>query len=662
MDDSKAIAAIRDARPPATDRFTYLTIVEANLSAAVLPTLNEILQDAELTQEIGWDLVYNLVNLPGSDACLETIARLGNPREVILKVLETLELVSQDDDGYQSDDEGEKPPPTQAAVSLTHKFITLLGILAILHTRIKTKYPSRFLAQTLQTVYRTYRPNQEMTAAVINLVHSLSGRRRPALPSRKSSVNVANPDQDGDTSKNAPDPEADKDQRQDPSEDAMQQRLLLSFVTCVLETYVNGNDMAWAARLLEFYNPGKIIPGKTSVMAAFRENQELLARDAIVGQLVALIKDLGLPSFSRSFLTQLHRGAVHNDPLANSGDILSPDDLALSTGGCACLLAYWVFSSTVFDADQAAPDIHIFPEHFDILEKFLEGDPESEIQQSPGTIEALVAIGLWLQSNNLISSTPSSPLINSTAPSDEEPTSQYMKYIHLATLTALYHPRIQARNAAVALAGQVLHADPADDDRLRILYDLLENCMFASLKACAVTWLREEYLAAAAAAAAAATTTTADPSTTTSKAAATATATASSSNVFAGPQALETVEYVLFPNVKELRQLELNELIDYLAQNSPFLIQAANFGLFLWGSSSKWKHVLPANTDATVKERWFEPLQQTLARLDKARRAGGELEGEDLGPLASDLDVLRDRLALLRGSEGFRAVEEAERA
>jgi hypothetical protein len=281
-DPSKAIEAILEARPPATDRFTYLTIIEANLCPGVLPTLNEVLQDAELTQEIGWDLVFNLVSLPGSEACLETVARLGNPREVILKVLETLELLGGDEEEKEEEEEERKPEST---VSSTYRFITLLGMLAILHRRIKTKYPSRFLAQTLQTVLGTYRPNQEMTASVLNLVHSLSGQRRPPLPTRKSSVNVANPDQDGDASKNAPDPEADRDDREDPDESDLQQRLLLSFATCILEAYANGNEMMWSARLLEFYNPEKIVPGRRTLMAAFREDQELLSRDSIVGKL-----------------------------------------------------------------------------------------------------------------------------------------------------------------------------------------------------------------------------------------------------------------------------------------------------------------------------------------------------------------------------------------
>jgi len=283
-DLSKSIAAIKDSRPPTTDRFTYLTILESHLSPEILPTLNDILQDAELTQEIGWDLIEMLLPLPGCEQCLETVARVGNPREVILKVLEALDNIQHDEE-EEDDEEKEEPSPAPRS-SPTQQFITLLGMLAILHRRLRTKYPSRFLGNTLQTVHRAYRPNQEMTAAVINLVHSLVGRRaRPPLPTRKSSVSVANLDKNGDTSKNAPDPEAEKDGREDPDETALQQRLLLSFVTCVLEAYVNTNDMAWAQRLLEFYNPTRIVPGRMSAMQAFREDQELLARDAVVGQL-----------------------------------------------------------------------------------------------------------------------------------------------------------------------------------------------------------------------------------------------------------------------------------------------------------------------------------------------------------------------------------------
>ncbi|KAK0646084.1 YAP-binding/ALF4/Glomulin [Cercophora newfieldiana] len=647
VDSEKAIAAIRDARPPVTDRFTYLTIIEANLSPAVLPALDEILQDAELTQEIGWDLVFNLVNLPGSETCLETIARLGNPREVILKVLETLELL--DTATPQGDDEDAPTTVLPQVVMKEKKFVTLLGMLAILHHRIKTKYPSRFLAQTLRTVFHTYTPTPEATAAVVNLVHNLSGRQRPALPSRKSSINVANPDQDGDASKNAPDPEAEvKDNKEDPSEVAMQRKLLLSFAVCVLETYTNQNDMAWAARLLEFYNPERVVPGRRTLMASFREDQQLLERDDNVGRLVALIKDLGLDSYSKQLLAEISENAPIKDPLAATDDAAGPNDVALPTGGCIALIAYWVFSTTIFDADQPTPDMNILPEHFALLEKVLEDDAEGQIRSSPGTSEALVAIGLWLHANNHISAAPYNPEINPSG-SEDEPTSEFMQYVHLLTLVALYHPRLHVRNSATMLAGHIFHANPSEDDKLRILYDLIENCTFASLKACAITWLREEII---------------DASKTPSPGAGTASsAPAPGGSTFSTPQPLDTLQYVIFPNMNVVSSMEAFELLDFLRQNVPFLLQAVNFGLFLW-SSSKWKHVLPANADATVKERWFRPLSEAVDAIRTAMRGSlkNEDEVEEARSLLGDLDVLGERMMALADAEGFKAAEEADRA
>lgn len=314
-DTSKAIEALTESRPPATDRFTYLTIVDKFLSPEILPQLNDILQDPQLTQEIGWDLVDMLVPVQGCEPCLETVARLGNPRETIIKVLEVLEGLQGDGDAHEDDvdfleaqdegrgddggdddarDEHDEPAqgkePAKSPQEVTRRFIILLGMLAILHQRIKTKYPSRFLATTLLTVYRTYQPNQEMTASVINLVHSLlalSGQKpRPSLPTRKSSIEVANPDRHGDASKNAPDPEADNETALDPDEEEIQRRLLLSFTSCVLESFVNANDMQWSRRLLEFYNPEKLVPGRKTATAAFREVAELANRDTMVGKLV----------------------------------------------------------------------------------------------------------------------------------------------------------------------------------------------------------------------------------------------------------------------------------------------------------------------------------------------------------------------------------------
>jgi len=633
IDPAVAIAAIRDARPPETDRFTYLTIIEANLCPEILPALNDILQEsAELTQEIGWDLVFNLVNLPGSEACLETIARLGNPREVVLKVLETLELL----DTPSSDQEDAPTTVLPESVSREQKFVTLLGVLAIVHLRIKTKYPSRFLAQTLRTVIQTYDPTQEATAAVVNLIHNLSGRRRPALPNRKSSINVANPAQDGDASKNAPDPEAEaevggKNDKDGIQEEAMQQKLLLSFATCVLAKYTDSNDMGWATRLLEFYYPEKIPPRKVTAMKLYRQDEELLQRDGIIGRLVALIKDLGLDSCPKSHVDKLSEGPIVSDPLSTPDDYADPDDVALSTGGCIDLIAYWAFSATVFDADLPTPEMNILPEHLVLLEKLLGEDPESQIRQSPGTFQSLVAIGLWLHASDHISASSYKPA-TSPRTSDDEP-SGFMQYLHLITLIALYSPRIAWRNSAIQLAGYVFHANPSEDDRLHILNDLLENCTFATLKAAAITWLREEMIAASS-----------NPS--------------SSSTIFSTPQAFDTLQYVIFPPFSSLSETPIEEVIDFFTQQMHFLMQAANFGLLLW-SSDKWEHVLPPNADATVKERWFRPLYSAVERIGELKN---DKDAEQLGPLLFELDVLQQRMVQMSESERFRVADVTDAA
>jgi hypothetical protein len=276
MDENheKAIQALHESKPPATDTFTYLTIIQKFVCPEILPTLHEILQDAQICQDIGWDLVSTLVPIEGSEPCLETIARLGNPREVIIMIQGTL-------GSTEYSDEADLDP------SMISRFVTLLRMLEVLHKRIKVKAPSRFVQSTLQTVYSAYNAKSpEMTVAVISLVRSLSGERRPLPPTRTSSTNIKAPPRENDPSKNAPDPEADQSDVANPSEAGLVTKLLQSFLTCIIEAYVNVNYLDWPIRLLEFYHPDKLVPGKVPRMRAFKEDEWLQAQDALIGQLV----------------------------------------------------------------------------------------------------------------------------------------------------------------------------------------------------------------------------------------------------------------------------------------------------------------------------------------------------------------------------------------
>ena len=281
---SDSIKAITESLPPASDYLTYLTILESHISPELLPTLNEILQDAELTQNIGWDLIHLLLPLPGSETCLTTIARLGNPREVVLKVTEALQLLE-----LATEDQEEKPEAETAEGSEStsvDRFCTLIGLLSILHSRIKTKYPSRFLSSSLMAILSAFRPSNQATLAVISFVHTISGKKRPPLPGRKSSLKVPAIATETQAGISAPDPEA---QEEDPKEAAIQARLLQSFVTHILEEYVNANSLEWAARLQEAFEPSRVVAGRKSLGESYREDPSLQTRDTIAGQLVVSI-------------------------------------------------------------------------------------------------------------------------------------------------------------------------------------------------------------------------------------------------------------------------------------------------------------------------------------------------------------------------------------
>lgn len=338
--DNPLLAAL----PPKTDYPTYLILLEYNLTPALLPTLHDVLQDPTLTTNIGWDLIHLLLPLlPASELCLNDIGRLGNPREVVLKVTESLRQIDfgvggQDAAEVESEEEhSEEPKKNELWGSMQRKlqaddaesretqvtggatsstlagssntvaepeeatsplpiiqFTSLMSLLSIVHPRIKTQYPSRFLSMTLQAVLATYseavRTSHavEVTSAVLRFIKTISGSKRPHLPPRQSSSQV--PRSSKDTT--APDPEAHAEPPSS-TETAIQSRLLQSLLTHILEDYFHSlsgeNDipgLAWASRFDEKAKPGKIVPGRASYGERFAKDEGLRSRDTTVGQII----------------------------------------------------------------------------------------------------------------------------------------------------------------------------------------------------------------------------------------------------------------------------------------------------------------------------------------------------------------------------------------
>ena len=304
------------ALPPETDYLSYLTIVEYNINEEQLPTLHQILQDTTLTANIGWDLVHLLLPLlPHSKPCLQDVARLGNPREVVLKVTELLEELGsrdeEDEDLGSEDledaaDAGEENfvdgaaqnGTTQARLSSVEaQFCALLDMLQTLLPRIKTKFPSRFLSTSLQALLPAYvkvATEEQATETVIIFIKALSGTSRPKLPPRASSTSVFT--QKDEIPQSAPDPEAN-DGSVGSEEETLQKRLLQAFLTFVFEAYMTAlplvedvPGMAWCNRIQEHRTPDRVIPGRRTFTELFDSGQgHLHSRDAVVGQFTVTI-------------------------------------------------------------------------------------------------------------------------------------------------------------------------------------------------------------------------------------------------------------------------------------------------------------------------------------------------------------------------------------
>jgi hypothetical protein len=326
-DDNPLLKAL----PPETDYISYLTILEYNLTAEQLPTLHDVLQDTTLTANIGWDLVHLLLPLlPASRECLQDVARLGNPREVVLKVTEMLEAIGAEDEDEDDEAEeeetdkvaekieelkidneetGKEPDPllhpalrpqepseAQKPPSKVDRFSALLDMLSILHPRIQTKYPSRFLSTSLQSILPAFMQiarNIEATEAVLGFIKALSGTKRPRLPPRKSSSAVLTQSM----IKSAPDPEG-KDEALGTDEVALQARLLQSFLTYVTEGYMSSMvadedvpGLAWSSRYHEKMHPEKCIPGRRTYTELFTEEESLHERDTVIGQILVSTVD-----------------------------------------------------------------------------------------------------------------------------------------------------------------------------------------------------------------------------------------------------------------------------------------------------------------------------------------------------------------------------------
>ncbi|KAL9106113.1 MAG: hypothetical protein Q9227_008813 [Pyrenula ochraceoflavens] len=561
---------ILTALPPESDYITYLTILEYQLTPARLPSLQYVLEnDSEnsLTENIGWDLVHLLLPmLPQSQGCLDLVARKGNPREVIIRVTEALEGMGNEtanaaEEQYDEESEAlrtfegeaerihlgemklegmpesdaslQEPPPQRSEDSkleneplhaadsrvpvATLQFESLAHMLSILHPRIKTKNPSRFLATSLPAVLRAYRDliNPSTTLAIVELLTKLSGTSRPALPPRISTTDASVPGSQAKAGETVtaplPDPEGEEGvQDGEASDAAIVKKLIQAVALEVLEDFVleagslTENGMEWCSRLREHLEPEKTVLGRKSVTERWREEQALKDKDVIVEKLVRLCNALSLnhPSTFNPILTRRSTQPTSPPPESTEEDQpatdypTSPSAIPFPLTGTLFYLTALTFYSHFPPSSSSPPPppsistpLPIFPSLSHLLNSFTSTSPLPA--HPPSTLDAL----LTLLSTSLHPSSSTIGPYPSTLPTFQQ------TIWHPLTHLSASHPSPTVRYHANLITSGLLHAHPSPTTRLEIIKDTLkpaendddEGALLKDpLRIVAISWLKTE--------------------------------------------------------------------------------------------------------------------------------------------------------------------------
>ncbi len=557
---------ITAALPPNSDYITYLTILEYQLTAERLPTLTKHLaeDDGTLAKEIGWDLVKLI--LPFLDAapeeaakCLEVVARRGNPREVVVRVAEALEVLGADDDGTESGFgqergidglptfegeakrihlgemklQGMPAPSTRQTLSgdmpvfeqqqdvsavsdsSESQFSALLSMLGLLHSRIKTQYPSRFLATSLPAALGAYRRipiTTGTTIAFVALLGKMSGKQRPTLPPRSSTASAIHlqsatipgtevyaplPDPEGQSDANAKAPSH--------LEMSIVLRLLQAVTLEVLEEYIlaDPSTMEWSMRLLEKQNPTKAIPDRKSRSKTWQDDENLQSRDSMMNKFLRLSKDLRLhpedvfKSTNLPLVRDQNPEDVISETSAERDEDEEPSELPTSPSqipyshlGALFLFLASRVPSLVYSDENASPLEMSAPELHHFVNQFVVPTPTvitnklipSVAHNPPSAIDAFLAL--------LLLAIPSQKsAARSTSDSDHKSLISILSYL------SAEHPDPSFRTSAHHLATSLLHNHPSSTFRLTTIKSTITDCgPFENLKEVAVGWLKEEIL------------------------------------------------------------------------------------------------------------------------------------------------------------------------
>ena len=504
-----------EALPPKTDAFTYLTILEFNLTKERLPLLHRLLQDPELTASIGWDLVHLLLPLlPESGQCLFDIAILGNPREIILKVAELLEdpefVAPQGgrdeeptEDGSQSgvahaeEDAIANASPSGSLDGAVSRFETLVQMLCLLHPRIKTQYPSRFLLTSISAIFHAFTTIPTSAIAlrmVLTFLKTMSepvGLVSPSQSVVQSAIEVRLADAQAD-----PEGDAASEAAEEAETSLSLLRSLLIFVVGpyidALPLVDDSSTFAWATRYYERREPQKVSVARQSICDKFSSIEELKSRDGIA-ELIIVRWDIQR-AFSYGISLLIVQGAADVDlrmPWSSLADVvlgklspleakISAPELVPSMPGLLYLMA--MKASAVSRLSCQMPfRLKTFNDHNLMIETQVGGTVIEG--QSPSLLDAILQLG-WVA---LVQGQ------GSVQPQDHDAFYNYLNRLSLVSACTL---QSSLRYNSLVLSSAILHSHPSSTVRLEYVKDTLENCPFENLRVIAIGWLRNEIASA----------------------------------------------------------------------------------------------------------------------------------------------------------------------
>jgi Uncharacterised protein family, YAP/Alf4/glomulin len=547
--EDQLLTAVQDKMDP----ITLLVWCEQNLGPKELPTLNKLLKedDGTLAQEIGWNLLEMILPMLKEDhqeasRCLESIARRGNPREVIVKVAEVLEKLGEETDFSEDDADSVDELPTFAgeadrihlgtltldgmpavsdskpaeeapseqkstkgepfghSVSLaTIQFESLMSMLALLHIRIKTQYPSRFLATSLPAALGAFRRigvTSLSTMAFLLFLEKLSGRR-PQLPPRALSVTAtvtepqiaessAPPSSQAVVSLPDSEPEVEGSSMQQASQNEKDivLRLLRAVLLEALDDYMaslqsrDPSYMSWTTRLRENYEPHRIVPGKPTECQKWKDSKQLSERDRVIGKFLTVGKDLKF-DVDPHFKDLVSEGGQLKSPSSEEDDPESPSDyptkpsqVPFPPSGMLFLCAAQQFSSHT--AATSRPETDEILASVSRAYQFFRSDQNAAyLHASFATEDALLSL-LYLVKDKQQSETTSFDFKSF--------------FMSLAAFCAEF-PDPLLRDAAHGIATTLFHNYPDVTTKLNIIAAILKSeTTPVSLKAVAIRWVQDE--------------------------------------------------------------------------------------------------------------------------------------------------------------------------